>query len=306
MRESHSISSMFHRTLLDPQLSPHFSTPFSTFAPGLSTSLSLLYPSVCPSTATLQGGLCLGRLAEQSPLTGYEPKSLIEVISEHTPINLPSKQGSFDTNLDDLATTVDASEVYDTTDVGRLTSPLFSVEREVSANPFSVSCSQTDSSVERPMRDTDLFSSIGRLVRDVEPFSSFGRPLSKGERNRDFWSVQDFQMDKEILMTSLKSTLIMLFKENSQLRQNYLKRSLNWTNKNGECEMLLLLSAKMACKLQSQRMELCQVNQLTYQTRREKSWLCDELEMRNGAFQEDGARNCQNKRRIMKKLLHRG
>ena len=26
--KSHSISSMFHRTLLDPQLSPHFSTPF--------------------------------------------------------------------------------------------------------------------------------------------------------------------------------------------------------------------------------------------------------------------------------------
>ena len=39
--ESHSISSMFHRILLDPQLSPHFYTPFPSLALGLSTSLSL-------------------------------------------------------------------------------------------------------------------------------------------------------------------------------------------------------------------------------------------------------------------------
>ena len=111
---------MFHRTLLDPQLSPHFATPFPTFALGSSTSHSLLHPSVSPSTATLQGGLCFGRVAEQSLLAGYEPKSLIEVSSEHTPINLPSSKGSPDTNLDDLATSVDASVKHDTTDVGRV------------------------------------------------------------------------------------------------------------------------------------------------------------------------------------------
>ena len=66
------------------------------------------------------------------------PKSLIEVSSEHTPIILPSRRGSLDTNVGDLATTLDASEVYDTTDVGRLTAPLFSQEREVNATPFSV------------------------------------------------------------------------------------------------------------------------------------------------------------------------
>ena len=40
-------------------------------------------------------------------------------------------------------------------------------------------------------------------------------------------------------------------------------------------------------QLESQRMELYQAHQLTDQTRREKSWLCDELEMRIRAFQED-------------------
>ena len=81
-----------------------------------------------PSTATLQGGSCIGRLAEQSPLTGHGPKSLIEVNREHTPTILPSRRGSLDTNVDDLATTLDAFEGCDTTDVGRLTSPLFSQE----------------------------------------------------------------------------------------------------------------------------------------------------------------------------------
>ena len=37
-------------------------------------------------------------------------------------------------------------------------------------------------------------------------------------------------------------------------------------------------------QLQSQRMELFQANQMTDQTRREKSQLCDELEMRTRAF----------------------
>ena len=39
-------------------------------------------------------------------------------------------------------------------------------------------------------------------------------------------------------------------------------------------------------QLQSQRMELYQANQLTNQTQREKSWLCNELEMRNRAFRQ--------------------
>ena len=72
----------------------------------------------------------------RSPLTGYEPKSLIEVSSEHTRIDLPSRKGSLDTNLDDVATIVDVSQVHDITDVGRLTSPLFSQEQLVSAIPF--------------------------------------------------------------------------------------------------------------------------------------------------------------------------
>ena len=141
--ESGSISSTFRGTSLDTHFSLLFSTPPSTFALGSSTSLSLFYPSMSPSTAPVQGRLCIGSQAEQFPLTGYDTKSLIEVRSEQTPINLLSRRGSLDTNADDFATTLDASEVCDAIDVARLTSPRFSQEREVSAFPLSVSCSQT-------------------------------------------------------------------------------------------------------------------------------------------------------------------
>ena len=46
-------------------------------------------------------------------------------------------------------------------------------------------------------------------------------------------------------------------------------------------------------QLQSQRMELFQANQLSDQAQKEKSWLCEELDMRNRAFQEDRASDCQ-------------
>ena len=111
-------------------------------------------------------------------------------------MNLPSRKGSLDTNLDDLTTTVDASEIIDTTGVGQLTSPILSQERGVSADPFNVSGSQALSSVGRPMRDTDLFSSNGGPVRDVESFSSFEKPLSKGKRIRELESVQLSEMEK--------------------------------------------------------------------------------------------------------------
>ena len=245
---------MFHHTLLDPQLSSLFSTSFPTLAPGSSTSPSLLYPSMSPSTPFLQGGLCCGRLAEQSPLTGYEPKSLIEVSSEHPPVILPSRRGSLDTNVDDLVTTQDASEVCDTTDVGRFTSTLFSQEREVSAVAFSVSWSQTHSSIEKSRRD-------------VEPFSSFGKSLSKGEEIENWrvcgilkWKGKEFCLNKEIFMTSLKGTLIMLFMENAQLRQDYLKRSLNWT---WRVQNAVIALYDTGMQLQSQGMEPYQAIQLT-------------------------------------------
>ena len=105
-------------------------------------------------------------------------------------------------------------------------------------------------------------------------------PNRKGKR---------FCLNKEIFIISLKGKLIRPSKENAQLRQSYLKRSLNWTDENGRCRMLTALH-DTGIQLQSQRMELDQANQLTDQTQREKSWLCEELEMRNESF---SGRSCK-------------
>ena len=86
-------------------------------------------------------------------------------------------------NVDDLATTLDASEVCDMTDVGRLTSPLFFQQREVSAISFGVSCSQTQPSMEHPSEMLSRIQASGNRCRKVK-------------RNLDLERVQDSQNGK--------------------------------------------------------------------------------------------------------------
>ena len=109
--------------------------------------------------------------------------------------------------------------------------------------PFSVSCSQTHSSMEKSRRDGEPFSSFGETVVERWKKSRFGecRILKWKERERILSEKRDIHDFTE------KKLLIMLCKEAAQLKQNYLKRSLNWTEENGECEMLIVLFLKLAC-----------------------------------------------------------
>ena len=209
---------MFHRTLLDPQLSPHFSTLFlHLHSP--TTSPSLLYPSASPSTATLQRGLRFSRLAEQSPLS----KSLIEVSSGHTPINLPSKWSSLDTNLDDLAT------VDFTTVLSGARSKCYPIHGFQFSGTFKRGETHAGrGSVERPL-------SKGLKKPRIGKWTSF--PNGKGKNS----------VRTEKLSRIPKRKLIKLFKDNLMLRQDYLKRGRNWTEENGKGEMLIFLSMTLAC-----------------------------------------------------------
>ena len=58
---------------------------------------------------------------------------------------------------------------------------------------------------------------------------------------------KEFCPNKETFTTSFKGKLTVLFKEDAQFRQDYLKRSLNWTEESGVCKMLTLLFMKLAC-----------------------------------------------------------
>ena len=115
---------MFRRTRLEvPDPFPSFcSTPHPTQSSMLMTEMSM---NPCASPP---GGVLFGRIAEQSPLTGYEPKSRIEVSSEHTPIYFTSRKNSFNTDF--------TSKITGTIEAGQFTSPLFTQEVEVQTLPF--------------------------------------------------------------------------------------------------------------------------------------------------------------------------
>ena len=157
---------------------------------------------------------------------------------------------------------------------------------EISAIPCNVSCSQTRSTMEKSMRD-------------VDPFSSFGKPLSKGGRNRELESVQDSQMERERILSEQRNFYDILEMKGDQAFQGkYAARTRlseaqpeldrrEWKMRNADPAL-----SETGMQLQSKRTELYQANQLTDQTRRERSWVCHELEMRNRAFQENRDRNC--------------
>ena len=63
-------------------------------------------------------------------------------------------------------------------------------------------------------------------------------------------------------MNYLKRKLIKHVEENLQLRQDHLKRKLNWIEENEKGEMLKLFLCEIGMQLQSLRVELSQVNQL--------------------------------------------
>ena len=80
------------------------STPPPTWTPSPAT-VTGIRPNPC-ATPLLDGQS--GPLANTTPTTGYEPNFCIDVSSEHTPINFPSRKDSF--NLEsDLTKTVAAS-----------------------------------------------------------------------------------------------------------------------------------------------------------------------------------------------------
>ena len=143
--------------------------------------------------------------------------------------------------------------MLDTTDVGRLTSPLFAQEREVSANPFSASSSSALSSVRRPMRDVIRFRALGNWFGTLSHFQVSRECCRKVKEIENWrvcklptWKRKELCPNRKIFMKSMKRKLIKLFKENVQLRQDFPKRRLNWTEGNRKGQMLILLCMKLA------------------------------------------------------------
>ena len=120
------------------------------------------------------------------------------------------------------------------------------------------------------------------------------------KRNRDLENVQDSQMERERILSEQRDIHDCLEKKADHAFQGELAAQTKLSGAQSELDRREWRMQHVdrplyetGMQLQSQRMGLFQADQLTDQTRKEKSWLCDDLEMRNRAFQEDRARNCQ-------------
>ena len=200
---SKSFHFMFIRRLFDPQFSSPWSTSFLTFAVG-----SFVFLSLMPVNESI-GAQVSSRSAANTLRTA-----------------LHSRRGSFETKIDDLAI-VDAFEVYNMTVVEWFISPPFLQGRETSAVPFGVCFSQTQSSMEKSRRDAlSRFQSSGnrcRKVKEIEIWRAC-RILQ--------WIGKE--CCPRLLRTDHSS------QENVWLRQDNLKRRLNWTEENGKCKTLTM------------------------------------------------------------------
>ena len=178
---------------------------------------------------------------------------------------LPSRRCSLESNADDVATALGASEAGDRVDVGRLTSPLFLQEREVRANQFSA-----------PSR-------------------------SRIEKSRDSGSVQRSQMEREKSLSEQRDLHNFLARRADQAFRGECAAQTRLSEAQSELDRRewKMQSADAALhessiQLHSWRMVLYQANQFTDHSKREREeWLCTELDRRDRALQEDRKKSFQ-------------
>ena len=175
------------------------------------------------------------------------PRPRIDVSSEHTPINYPSRRKSCNPNFNDLTTTVAASQNPDVKEVGQSTPPLLFQEREVSSNPFGVSGlqqqatasgsqQQASSSVRKSWLNADLWGTR-KLVRGNESISSVEVTFCREEREIEIWKVCKLCLKREISMPTLKRTELVFQGECAQRRLSEAEAGMDrrtWEQRNAD------------------------------------------------------------------------
>ena len=207
---------------------------------------------------------CLATWLNQLLSQVLSPRRYIDVSSEHTPINYPSKRNSFNIETDDLPTTVAASENSDG----------FPQRAAASGSSQYVPASEVNS-----WPGADMWPSTRKLVRGNDSISSVEGTLSRGRRDRDLESAQTLSERRNLHVTGSRK-LNWLFKENTQLRKMS-EAEADMDKRNWEQRNSYIYLCETNGELKSQRLELYQANQWAAQAQREKIDVCGELEMRN-------------------------
>ena len=176
--------SMLHKTLLGV---PDTFSSFGSSPPQTTpTSRPLTGIRRTPCATSLEREQS-GHLADPLPHTGYEPKSCIDIRSEHTPINYPSRRNSFNIE-NDLTTTVAAYENSD----------CFQQQAAASGSSQHVSASEVN-----PWFGADMWARTRKPVRGNVSNVSVEETLSKRKRDRDLESVQSLS-ERHILQVYLE------------------------------------------------------------------------------------------------------
>ena len=134
------------------------------------------------------------------------PSPASDVSSEHTPINDPSRRNGFNIE-NDLATTAAASENSDG----------FHVQAAASGGPQLV-----PGSVVYPWLSADMWSSTRKPVRGN------ASNASREERETEIWKVRKLCLKGEFSMSTWSRKLNWRFKENAQIRDDYLRLKQTW------------------------------------------------------------------------------
>ena len=182
--KSYPSRSMFHKTLLGvpDTFSSFCSSPLRT-TPTSRPLTGIRRPPLCHFAGREQSG----HLAEPLPHTGYEPKSCIDVSSEHTPTNYTWRRNSFNSEKD-LTTTAAASGNSDG----------FHQQAAAIGSSQHVPASEVN-----PWLSADMLARTRKPVRGNVSNVSVEETLSKGKRDRDLESVQTLS-ERHILQVYLE------------------------------------------------------------------------------------------------------
>ena len=215
----------------------------------------------------------------------------------------PRGVNSFNTDYNDLTTTVAASETPDMKKVGQSTSPLLFQVRAVSSNHFCVSGfqQQAATSGSQPQASSSVinadFSSTRKLVRGDETIASVEGTLSRGKRDRDLESAQTLSERRNLhAHLEQKVELAVPGECAAQKRLSGAEAEMdmrNWEPRNADIAL-----HETNRELESQRLEH-QASQWAIQAQREKIFF--ELDMREESSKkiaQDIAKKLRKLRRI--------
>ena len=262
---------------------PRFRLFFSSFTASLTPSAASPAPltgiRLNPCATPPWGG-------PSGPNTGYEPKFCIDVSSEHTPINFPTKNMSFQQEYD---VTITAFEDLDLPRHSRASS----------------SCQHTRQQAEVPLcwnwvhwrlasENCRRIMNLLQVGLDMDHVQVFWGLCERG-REIETKTLCKHWKTGENSTNSLNEKLKWPCSERNWLSKVYTELRQTWRSniQKKKKRKYVYIFDEVNQEFESQRLQLQQANQRACQAQRDIICMYGELEMRSRLFRDDRAKDCQ-------------